>query len=155
MPEKKPCAVAYVLKITAGDLKPVPVVDDNALEADANGRILLPAAKARIHGATPKYEHSGAKDQIGYWNGAADFVSWNIKVTKPGTYAVEIAYSCTTSGSAFTVEVGGQKLAGTSTSTGSWSEYRTDKLGTVNFDKPGSYELSVKPNADRNGSPSA
>ena len=148
LPEKKPCAVACVLKITAGDLKPVPVVYGDALEAGANGRILLPAAKARIHGETPKYEHSGAKDQIGYWNGATDFVSWNIKVTKPGTYAVEIAYSCTTSASEFTVEVGGQKLPGTSTSTGSWSEYRTDKLGTVNFDKPGSYELSVKPIAD-------
>ena len=117
------------MKITAGDLKPVPVVYDNAVVADADGRILLPAAKARIHGATPKYEHSGAKDQIGYWNGAADFVSWDIKVTKPGTYAVEIAYSCTAAGSAFTVEVGGQKLSGTPISTGSWAKYRTDQVG--------------------------
>jgi hypothetical protein len=147
LPGAKPCATANALKITAGDLKPVPVVYANAVAADANGRILLPAAKARIHGATPKYEHSGAKDQIGYWNGAADFVSWDIKVTKPGTYAVEIAYSCTTSGSAFTIEVGGQKLPGTSTSTGAWATYRTDQLGQLTFDKPGIYEIAVKPKA--------
>jgi alpha-L-fucosidase len=145
LPVKKPCTTAYALKVSAGDLKPVPVVYDNAMAADANGCILLAAAKARVHGTTPKYEHSGAKDQIGYWNSAADFVSWNIKVKKPGTYAVELAYSCTTSGSAFTVEVGGQKLSGTSTSTGAWDTYRTDSLGVLTIDKSGNHELAVKP----------
>ena len=145
LPGKKPCAIDCVLKILAGDLQPVPGVDDNAVAAEASGRMLLPAAKARIHGVTPKYEHSGAKDQIGYWSGAADFVSWNIKVTKPGIYAVAAAYSCTMSGSAFTIEAGGQKLSGASTTTGAWDSYRTDSLGTLKFDKPGSYELAVKP----------
>jgi len=38
-----------------------------------------------------------------------------------------------------------QEVAGKSISTGSWAIYRTDNLGPLTFDKPGSYELAVKP----------
>ncbi len=145
LPVQKPCDLAYAFKITAGDLLPVPVVYDNSITPDAAGRITLPADAAEIHGTTPKYEHGGGKDQIGCWADAKDYVSWNFKVTKPGTFAVAVTYSCAAPGSAFAVEVGAQKLAGKSASTGSWATYRTDNLGTLTFDKPGSYTLAVKP----------
>jgi alpha-L-fucosidase len=147
LPEQKPCDHAFALKITAGDLTPVPVVIDAALQADAAGRFVLPAADAELHGPTPKYEQGGGKDQIGYWAKAEDFVSWNIHVMKPGAYAVAVTYSCAAPGSAFCVEVGAQKLAGRSASTGSWATYRTDQLGTIRFDKCGAYTVAVKPQA--------
>jgi alpha-L-fucosidase len=147
LPAQKPCDLAFAFKLSAGNLQPVPVVYDNSITPDAAGRITLPADAAEIHGATPQYEHGGGKDQIGCWADAKDFVSWNFKVTKPGTFAVAITYSCDThaQGSAFTIEVGTQKLAGKSITTGSWATYRTDKLGTLTFDKPGQYTLAVKP----------
>ncbi len=148
MPETKPCEHVFALKIAGADLKPVPVTVDNSITPDASGRIVLPAADAEIHGETPKYETGGGKDQIGCWAKAEDFVSWDIKVTTPGTYAVGITYSCAAPGSEFTVEVGGQTLGGKSASTGSWADYRTDKLGEVKFDKAGNYTLAVKPKAE-------
>ena len=145
LPAQKPCDLAYAFKIFAGDLNPVPVVYDTAITPAADGRIVLPAAEAEIHGTTPKYEHGNGKDHIGYWAKAEDFVSWNIKVTKPGTFAVEITYSCAAPGSAFAVELSGQTLTGKSASTGSWENYHSDNLGTMKLDKPGTFTLAVKP----------
>jgi len=148
LPAQKPCDLAFAFKISAGDLQPVPVVFDNSIAPDAAGRSALAAADAEIHGTTPQYEHGGGKDQIGCWADAKDFVSWNFKVTKPGTYSVAVTYSCAAPGSAFCVEVGNQKLAGRSASTGSWATYRTDQLGQLTFDRPGTYTLAVKPQPD-------
>ena len=49
-----------------------------------DGRIVLPANEAEIHGNTPQYEHDGEKDQIGFWADPNDYVSWDIKVAKAG-----------------------------------------------------------------------
>jgi len=148
MPAQKPCDLAYVFKISAGDLNPVPVVYDGSIAPDADGRYVLTAAEATIHGDTPRYEHTETKDQIGCWAKAEDFVSWNIKLAKPGTFAVEVTYSCDAPGSAFAVEASGQTLAGKSESTGSWETYSTDNLGTIKLDQPGTITLAVKPKAE-------
>lgn len=148
MPAQKPCDFACALKISAADLNPVPVVYDGSITHCADGRYVLPAAEATIHGDTPRYEHTGTKDQIGCWAQAEDYVSWSIKLAKPGTFAVEVSYSCAAPGSAFTVEVGGQTLAGESSSTGSWETYRTDNLGTIKLDQSGTSTLAVKPKAE-------
>jgi alpha-L-fucosidase len=124
------------------------VVYDGSITPRANGRFVLPAADATIHGDTPQYEHAGTKDQIGCWAKADDFVSWNIKLTKPGRFTVELTYSCAAPGSAFTIEAGGQTLTGKSTSTGSWETYRTDSLGTIKLDQPGIITLTVKPKTE-------
>lgn len=149
LPEQKPCDLAYAFKISAPELNPVAAVYDRAIVPGADGRIVLAAAEAEIHGVTPRYEYGGGKDQIGAWAKAEDFVSWNFKLAKPGRYALEITYSCAPSapGSQFTVEAGGQKLTGKSALTGSWATYRTDPLGTLTFDKPGNLTLSVRPQA--------
>ncbi len=148
MPAKEPCAFAFAFKISAGDLNPVPVVYDGRITPRADGRFELNAAEATIHGETPKYERAASKDQIGCWANAADFVSWSCKATRPGPYTVEITYSCAAPGSAFTVEAGGQILTGKSASTGSWEEYRTDNLGKIKIDQPGTITLAVKPMAE-------
>jgi len=148
MPDLVVSESAIALKIIGRDLKPVPVAAAAAILPEKDGRFILRAAEATIHGDTPRYESSGGKDQIGYWGKADDFVSWDIKLTKPGAYAVEITYSCAAPGSEFTIEAGDQKLTGKSASTGSWATYRTDKLGTLKFDKPGIFTLAVQPKAE-------
>ena len=148
MPAQKPCDLALAFKISSGALQPVPVVYDGSITPRTDGRFVLPAAAATIHGDTPQYEHAGTKDQIGCWAKADDFVSWNIKLTRPGRFTVELTYSCAAPGSAFTVEAGGQTLAGKSASTGSWETYRTDSLGTIKLDQPGIITLTVKPKTD-------
>ena len=149
--KKRPCEHAFVLKITGRNLQPAPLLPpDSAIAAAADGEFTLRAAAADIHGNTPQYEQSGEKDQIGYWTNPNDFVSWNLKVSKPCTYEVALTYSCQpgAEGSRFTVEVADQKLLSTSKPTQSWSTYRIEMLGKVAFAKPGTYVLAVKPSAE-------
>ena len=148
LPENKPCQHVFVLKIAAGALNPVPVEDaSTAIAPGADGTFTLKAADAEIHGDSPMYEKDGAKDQIGFWNKARDFVFWNLKVSRAGTYDVTITYSCQPGceGSKFTVEAGGQKLICRSQPTQSWSTYRTELLGRLRFAGPGLHRLAVKP----------
>ncbi len=141
---------AFALKINGSGLRPVPLPAAVA-RPDALGRIVLEASDAEIHGSSPRYEQDGGKDQIGYWANAKDFVSWPFQLLRPGTYAVEVAYSCASGaeGSEFVLEAGHQKLTekltGKSKATGSWATYTTHHLGQLKFAEPGSYTLAVKP----------
>jgi alpha-L-fucosidase len=144
LPEQKPCEHVFVLKIAGGDLKPTPFVSQSAIVPDSAGRIVLAAATAEIHGDSPQYEQGDGKDQIGYWGNRADFVTWDFTLPRPGKYAVAVTYSCAAPGSEFTVEARTQKLVGKSHSTGSWSTYTTQSLGTMMF-AAGDHLLAVKP----------
>jgi alpha-L-fucosidase len=152
MPEEKPCDHVFALRIIGTDLKPAPVpVTANVVRPQADGRILCRATDATIHGNSPQYEPGGGKDQIGHWGNPQDFVSWAIKLTKPGTFAVSATYSCNpgAEGSEFFVEVSTQKLVSSSKPTGSWAEYITEPLGQATLDQPGTITLSVKFKTDK------
>src|SRR5208283_2736414 len=91
LPEKKPCEHAFALKVLGGGLEPVPLPKaETAISPGPDGKIVLAASEAEIHGNTPQYERDGEKDQIGFWADPNDFVSWDLKVAKPGPYSVAI-----------------------------------------------------------------
>jgi len=112
-----------------------------------DGTIALQARNAAVHGRTARYESGGGKDNIGYWTDAGDWVSWNFDVTKPGTFDVQITFACArgSGGSEYDAVVGDQRLSGTIKETGSWTNFITEKVGTMKLTKPGKYTLSVKP----------
>jgi alpha-L-fucosidase len=152
MPPTRPCDHVFVLKIAGAHLKAAPgPIEATIITAGAAGQIVLRAVDAEIHGNSPQYEDGDGKDQVGYWGTPEDFVSWRFKVAAPGSFAVQVTYSCDTGaeGSEFTVEVGEQKLVGTSKATGSWATYTTESLGKLMFNTPGAFMLSVKPKTDR------
>jgi len=152
MPEKKPCDHVFALRITSADLKPAPVaVAIKVARPQPNGRIVLRAAEAEVHGDSPQYEEGGGKDQIGYWGNAQDFVSWDFTVTRPGAFMVSVSYSCNpgAEGSEYDVQVGAQSLVGTSKPTGSWAQYTTESVGRLTLDQAGTFTLSVKPKTDK------
>ena len=146
LPVKRPSEHAFALKISGRQLQPMPI-PPAASHYDAQGRIVLEARDAKIHGDTPRYELDGAKDQIGFWSNPKDYVSWTFEVLRPGTYDVAVTYSCATgsAGDEFVIVSGDQKLTGKSVATGSWFTYATKNLGQLKFEKAGSYTLAVKP----------
>src|SRR5688572_30540075 len=64
------------------------------IEANSDGSILLHSRDVTIHGSTVRYEPQTNKNTIGYWIKVEDWVSWDFKVSKPGTYAVKILQGC-------------------------------------------------------------
>jgi hypothetical protein len=98
------------------------------------GRALtLHARDAFTHGAKIRYESGGGKDNIGFWTDPADWVHWVLRVTEPGNFEVAITYACPndSAGSEYTVEVAGKTLSGKVQGTGSWTQFQTEKLGTL------------------------
>jgi alpha-L-fucosidase len=123
----------------------------------ADGSIVLRAADATVHGNTAKYEAN--KDCVGFWTNAGDWVSWDVTVDKPGVFVVEVTYAADKGcgGAKYVVSMGRSGLTGqtrktgslaqfsTETSeTGSWTQYRTDKLGPLKIQEAGKVTISVK-----------
>jgi len=109
-----------------------------------DGSVALKASDATPQGNQLRYESD--KDCLGFWGDQNDWASWNFKVTKPGTFDVEIALACErgVGGSEYVIAVADQQLKGKVEDTGSWTAFKTEKLGTLSIDKAGKYTLSIK-----------
>jgi hypothetical protein len=121
--------------------------EDFTARPRADGRIVLEARDAELNGSTPAYAGTDGNDHIGWWGDAKDSVSWTFEAARAGEYDVRAVYSCDrgAGGSAFTVAVGGQALAGESRETGSWKTYAPHDLGRLRLEKAGRHTLTVMP----------
>jgi alpha-L-fucosidase len=144
IPRKAPDPVNTVVVL---EIEGKAAVTRYPLEQAKDGAITFQAADARVHGTSARYESGGGKDNIGYWTNPSDYVTWAFEVTKPGTFNVEVTFACTqgAAGSEYTISVAEQELAGKVTDTGSWTNFATEKLGTLKITKAGTYTLSLKP----------
>ena len=122
-------------------------VEPVAIAQSSDGSVALNAIDATVHGETARYESGGGKDNIGFWTSAADWVSWDFTVTKPGQFTVELTFACDkgSEGSEYALTLGDQKLTGKVESTGSWTSFTKKELGKVKLDKAGKYALAVRP----------
>ena len=146
---EKPDAIATVVAVT---FKAPPALDEAASgglpgRQAADGTIALKAADAAVHGDTAQYESGDGKDNIGFWTKQEDWVSWEVAVTNPGTFAVEVTYACAdgTGGSEYVVSAGDQQVAGKVEATGGWASFRTDKIGRLAIGKAGKIAIALKP----------
>jgi putative heme-binding domain-containing protein len=83
---------------------------------------------------------------LGQWKNASDHAVWTIEVPRPGKYDVAVEYSCdaATAGQQFAVEIAGERLAGTVTSTGTRDIYRRVRVGEVTL-SAGQHRIGVRP----------
>lgn len=112
-----------------------------------NGEITLPAKTADVRGVMLRYEPLPHKNTLGFWVNANDWARWEFTVTKPGKFQVEGLIGCGngSGGSEVQFEVAGQVLNFTVKETGGFQSFVPTNLGEVKLDKPGRYELRVKP----------
>ncbi len=143
---------ATATKAVAADspkAEPSPTTDTKSaepkrLKQGKDGTIVLPARDVTVHGTTIRYEPD--KNTIGYWLKQDDWVSWELEVTTPGKFTIELFAGCATAsaGSHYTVEIAEQKLQDKVQDTGGFHNFRVRRVGEVTIDKPGNYTLSVK-----------
>jgi len=129
------------------EIKGNPQVAAQTTRQKEDGSIDLKAIEATIFGTTARYESGDGKDNIGYWTNPEDYVTWDFRITKPGSFNIEITYACDkgVGGSEYSIEVDEQKLTGKISDTDSWTNYKTEKIGSVRIDKVGKHTLMVKP----------
>jgi hypothetical protein len=112
---------------------------------DARGNFALYASTAQLHGEQVQFENRNGIENVGFWDRPGDWVSWKVNFAQVGSFDVTAMVAAAAGSSEFTLEVAGQKLdvevpAGTD-----WDTYAPVKCGTLTIDKPGQYDLSIRP----------
>ncbi len=136
-----PVASVIVASVT-GEVRPV----QTALAQDKQGALRLLADDAEIHGATARVEGEHHRN-IGFWTDASDSVSWEARISRPGTFQVEVVQACPadSAGTAYTLSAGGQTLSCTVAPTGGWQDYKTVVPGRLSFDHPCHVTVTLAP----------
>jgi alpha-L-fucosidase len=146
LPEQKISPYTCGLRITGADLKPVAIPQVTLLiRPDSKGTYTLGADAADLHGDQIKQEAQGGQPNIGFWDKPDEWVSWKMKVEKPGAYKVSASTASLNDGVEFVVEVAGQQLTGKVPQTGNWSEFHETAVGQLKLDQPGDQTLKVRP----------
>ncbi len=149
VPANSPDPVATVIVVNAHGapqvMPPPPLMQND------NGVIDLTANACTIVGGSAQKEHSPT--DVGYWTNESDYITWNVKVTKPGVFNAEItmAVAPESAGSTFTVLTDGSSCSGTAAATGGWSDYKTVNIGTITISKAGMVKVMVKPTSMPHG----
>ncbi len=100
-----------------------------------------------IHGKNAKYEKNNDRDNIGFWNNADTWVSWNVVIGRPGAYAVQVTYALDKKygGGEFELSVGDTSLTHVVERTGGWGNFVTKDLGTLQIREAGPATIAVRP----------
>ena len=137
-----------VLKITGEDLrgfKPeLALPPAQAVLPDAGGNFTLDAEQADLHGDL-KTENQGGQPNIGFWDRADDWASWNVTFPQPGKFKVTASCAAMNGDSALRLEVAGQKLEGRVPATAAWDKFTSFEIGVIEVKRSGPKTLSVRP----------
>lgn len=118
-----------------------PTSPTSCLLPDARGVFTLGGRDAELAGGLQL-----ESDHVGYWTNSDDTVSWLISVAKTGGYQVSLDYACQddSAGSEFEVRIGSKTIQGKVTGTGSWKEFKTEVLGSIDLEKSEGLPITVK-----------
>jgi hypothetical protein len=96
-----------------------------------DGQLSLLARHAEIRGNDIVFEKPFGN--IGFWHGADDYVTWQVDLGILRDVDVYLDYACdnNSAGNRFVIEVGEDRLEHVVEATGSWSDYKQIKLGTL------------------------
>jgi putative membrane-bound dehydrogenase-like protein len=144
-----PAAMADVIAYLGSIGQPAKAIAGNVpkLVTITNDAYILRAVDCEIHGGDITFEPEFGN--IGFWHGAKDHVAWQVRVATAGEFDVYFDYACDpgSTGGPFAFEGGEPTLRGRVASTGSWSNYRLLKVGTIKLN-PGEIRLTLRPDAE-------
>jgi alpha-L-fucosidase len=135
-------ANATVIKLI---IKGKPDVENVIPSANADGSFVLSPADADLKGGVQS-EHN--PPNLGYWTSPKSTASWQIKITRPGTYAIEAPIAALGEGNSFKITVGGQTVKASAQATGNDGKYAVNNLGQINIDRVGPTTITVTPVAE-------
>jgi len=144
VPKQPPDPIDTVVVV---ELDGEPTIVPLTVKPSEDGKLVLHARDAVIHGRTVRYEPEPHKNTVGYWTDAADWVSWQFEVIRPGKYAVEILQGCGKGSGGSTVEFrcADEVLQVTVQDTGGFQNFVARGIGKLKFDRANTYSLDVKP----------
>ena len=115
--------------------------------APGAGAVILHARNAKVHGSKLRYEEQPHKDTLGFWVQKDDWVEWTFTLPSAGKFAVEVLQACGkgSGGAEVAIAVKDQTLLMKVQPTGHFQRFVPVTIGTLQFDEPGQYILTVRP----------
>jgi alpha-L-fucosidase len=145
LPAEKVSPFTCALRITGKSLEPAPLPEVTTLvEPDANGNFTLTADTAELHGDQIKAEDKGGETNIGFWDNADDWVSWKIRITKPGRFSLTGSTATLHTDAVAVAEIGSTKLTGKVPQTGDWAKFQTTEFGLVEIKSSGQHVVKLR-----------
>jgi hypothetical protein len=106
---------------------------------------LLPAAAAEIHGDQVNTEERDGQTNLGFWDKPGDWVSWQVRIQRPGTFAVAASVATINDGSELSVDAGQQSVTGQCPKTGDWGAFRLAEFGQLQITAAGEQLIKLRP----------
>ncbi|MGE9270235.1 MAG: alpha-L-fucosidase [Verrucomicrobiales bacterium] len=146
VPKKAPNDINSVITVEVGGQLEI---EDTGITQSKDGSLDLWADNAYIHNNEGSQnaalrEYPDGPPCIAYWTDKEATVEWDFKVTQPGTFEV-IAEVGLEADSKLHYTVGDQTIEAEVASTKSYGNYRKQPIGNFTLDKPGNYNLRIKP----------
>jgi alpha-L-fucosidase len=130
---------------------PLDVQNDTLGEINGGG-IAMNATNAVLTSVQKQQPVDGStkiEAQMGGWNAPDAAASWTIFVPAAGKRNVTVSYACTpaSAGQGFAVSAGPglEVRSNTETTQLNWSEFRPFHAGQIDFPKPGTYTITIRP----------
>jgi hypothetical protein len=103
------------------------------VRAGEDGSIVLPASAGEIYGPSLVFEPEFGN--LGWWSSDADYVRWTVDVPHGGDWTVELDFACDDSaaGDSIRFSTGTRMLTARVPGTGSWANYQTWRVGTLDI----------------------
>ncbi len=153
-----PAAPDQIDSVVVLDIAGAPVVE-TALLQQPNGQLALPAFLGEVHNAASgpglRFDSRGVAER---WTSPEEWLSWQLRVNRPGEYEVQVLSSEQKYGKAWegghkvAIDVAGQKVTGTvnrdkveEDPTSPYWKHVVSTIGRVKIDKAGAYTLNLKP----------
>jgi len=118
--------------------------EDQPIQPEANGEVLLPASRASIYGQ--KLGYRPALDVLAPWRIKDDVAVWTCEIPRPGEYEVLVTLAAddASAGDQFTIETDAGSVTGTVLSSGGYQTFREVPAGRLSM-KPGVIRLILRP----------
>jgi putative membrane-bound dehydrogenase-like protein len=97
----------------------------------ADGSLQLSASTCEIYGSNLIFEKQHGN--LGFWRSEDDQAVWSFETERGGKYAVWMDWACAdaTAGNTYRLHAGLSELIGKVRGTGTWDDYRREKIGEV------------------------
>jgi alpha-L-fucosidase len=145
LPSQKVSSYTCALKIQGQALTPVPLTEETTVvSADADGNFALSADTAELHGDQINTEEKGGQTNIGFWDRSDEWVSWRLKLARPGTFAVTLSAATVHPDAELAVETNGRTLVTKIPETGDWAKFGNVEFGTIQLGPTGEQSLKLR-----------
>jgi hypothetical protein len=97
-----------------------------------------------VTGGQLKVEEANGKSNLGFWDRAEDFATWQVRFKEAGRYKVRATLATVHRNAALAVELGSVRLVADVPATLGWSDYRIVDIGEIEISQPGAARITAR-----------